>query len=55
MNFSLDELGGKRAYYLSDNFIRFRVDEQFYKTLRDENKYPEGEEDLSGPHLTFRF
>jgi len=53
---NIKDFGGKRGYYYTkDKLVRFRTDEEFYKTLPIENKYPEGEKDVSGPHFTIRF
>lgn len=50
-----DSFGGKRGYYLHKDLVRFRTTPEFYKTLKPENRYPDGEKDLSGPHFTIRF
>ncbi len=52
---NFDDFGGKRGYYLHKDLVRFRTTKEFYQNLKDENKYPKGEKDLSGPHFTVRF
>ena len=46
-----DEVGGKRAFYNEKDYILLRVSQDFYKTLPDENKFPQGEHWCSGPHF----
>jgi len=52
---NLDDFGGKRAFYLHNDLVRFRYDEKKYIKLPDYHKFKDGEDSLSGPHFTIRF
>lgn len=56
IDINVEYFGGKRGYYYKKgDYVRFRTSQEFYNTLPDKNKFPEGENDISGPHFTIRF
>jgi frataxin-like iron-binding protein CyaY len=46
-----NEVSGKRAFYNEKDYILLRVSKEFYKTLPEENRFPQGEDWCSGPHF----
>ena len=52
---NIHNFGGKRAYYLTKDHVQLRTYKAFYDTLPVENKYPEGEDDISGPYFAVYF